>query len=56
MMLLARIKPGPSSDFNFRIFECPVCDRVPEHAGAVVDPMKSKETARWFQGELRTPT
>jgi hypothetical protein len=55
-MLLARISPGPSSDFDIRIFECPVCDHVHERAVALVDPMKSKETARWFQGELRAPT
>jgi hypothetical protein len=56
MMLLARIKPGPSSDFDFRIFECPACDRVHQRVVAPVDPMKSKETAHWFQGELRAPT
>jgi hypothetical protein len=54
-MLLARINPGPSG-FDIRIFECPVCDRVHERAVALVDPMKSKETAGWFWGELRVPT
>jgi hypothetical protein len=56
MMLLAKIKPGPSSDFDIRIFECPACDRVHERAVALVDPMKSQETARLFRGELRAPT
>jgi hypothetical protein len=56
MMLLAKIKPGPSSDFDIRIFECPACDRVHERVVALVDPMKSQETARLFRGELRAPT
>jgi hypothetical protein len=55
MMLLARITPSPSSDFDIRIFECPACDRVHERAVALVDPMKSSETAGWFRGELRAP-
>ena len=56
MMLLARISPGPSSDFDIRIFECPVCDHVHQRVVALADPMKSKETAGWFRGELRAPT
>jgi hypothetical protein len=56
MMLLARIKPVPSSDFDIRIFECPACDRFHERAVALIDPMKSRETASWLRGELRAPT
>jgi hypothetical protein len=56
MMLLARISPGPSSGFDIRIFECPVCDHVHQRVVALADPMESKETAGWFRGELRAPT
>jgi hypothetical protein len=54
MMLLARISPG-SSGLDIRILECPACDHFHQRAVALVDPMKSGETAGWFRGELRAP-
>jgi hypothetical protein len=52
--MLARITSGPSG-FDIRTFECPACDDV--HQRVVErDPMKSRETAGWLRGELRTPT
>jgi hypothetical protein len=51
--MLARITPG-SFGLYIRTFECPACDYV----GVIelADPMKSRETAGWLQGELRAPT
>jgi hypothetical protein len=53
--MLARITPG-FSGFDIRTFECPACDHVHQRVIALVDPMKSRETARWLHGELRAPT
>jgi hypothetical protein len=53
--MLARITPGRSG-FDIRTFECRACDHIYQRVVALVDPMKSKETAGWFRGELRTPT
>jgi hypothetical protein len=49
------ITPGPSG-YDFRTFECPVCDYVHKIFVALVDPMMSVETNGWLQGELRAPT
>jgi hypothetical protein len=54
--MLARITPGPSG-YDFRTFECPLCDDVHKILVALVDdPMISVETSGWLQGELRAPT
>jgi hypothetical protein len=53
--MLARITPGPSG-YDFRTFECPLCDYVHEILVTLVDPMISVETSGWLQGELRAPT
>jgi hypothetical protein len=53
--MLARITPGPSG-FDIRTFECPACDHVHQRVTEFVDPMKSKETARWLLSELQAPT
>jgi hypothetical protein len=50
-----RISTGRSG-FDIRTFECPACDHVHQRVVAPVDPMKSRETATWFRGELRAPT
>jgi hypothetical protein len=55
MMMLARITPG-SAGFDIRTFECPECDHVHQRVVELVDPMKSRKTAGWLQGELRAPT
>jgi hypothetical protein len=52
---LVGITPGRSG-FDIRTFECRACDHIYQRVVALVDPMKSKETAGWFRGELRTPT
>jgi hypothetical protein len=54
--MLARITPGAASGFDIRTFECPACDHVHQLVVALADPMKSRETAGWLQGELRAPT
>jgi len=53
--MLARITPGPSG-FDIRTFECPACDHVHQQVVALVDPLKSTDTAGWLRGELRAPT
>jgi hypothetical protein len=47
--------PGRSG-FDIRTFECRACDHIYQSVVALVDPLKSKGTAAWFQGELRAPT
>jgi hypothetical protein len=42
--------------FDLRTFECAVCEHVQQKLVALVDPMKSEKTGRWFHGELRAPT
>jgi len=53
--MLARITSGLAG-FDIRTFECPACNDVHQIVVALVDPMKSLETGRWFLGELRAPT
>jgi hypothetical protein len=53
--MLTRIAPGVTG-FDFRTFECPVCEYVHKILVALVDPMQSDETSGWLQGELRAPT
>lgn len=53
--MLARITPG-ASGFDIRTFKCPACGYVHQRVVELVDPMKSRETAGWLQGELRAPT
>src|SRR5258705_4575930 len=53
-MMLARITLGPSG-FDIRTFECPACDLGHQLVVELTDPMKSLETAGWFQG-LQAPT
>jgi hypothetical protein len=53
--MLARITPGPSG-YDFRTFECPLCNHVHKILVALVDPMISVETSGWLHGELRAPT
>ena len=52
--MLARITPG-AAGFDIRTFECPACDLVHQLVVELIDPMKSLETAGWFQG-LQMPT
>jgi hypothetical protein len=53
--MLAQITPG-AFGFEIQTFECLACDHVHQRVVALADPMKSRETARWLQGELRAPT
>jgi len=53
-LMPARITPG-ASGFDIRTFECPACDLIYRLVVELIDPMKSLETAGWFQG-LQTPT
>jgi len=53
--MLARITPGPSG-FDIRTFECTACRTVHKIVVSLIDPMKSTETGRWLEGELRAPT
>jgi hypothetical protein len=53
--MLAHITPGPSG-YDFRTFECPLCDDVHKILVTLVDdPMISVEASGWLQGELRAP-
>jgi len=53
--MLAHVSPGPSG-FDIQTFECLACDHVHQRVVALADPMKSRETAGWLQGELQAPT
>jgi hypothetical protein len=52
---LARITPS-TAGFDIRTFECPSCDHVHQRVVNLSDPMKSRRTRGWLQGELRTPS
>jgi hypothetical protein len=52
---LARITPGRSG-FDIRTFECRACDHIYQRVVALADPIKSRKTTGWLQGELRAPT
>jgi len=51
--MLTRVSADVSG-FDFRTFECSVCDHVYQTLVALVDPMKSAEMRGWLQG-LQTP-
>ena len=53
-LMLARITPG-AAGVDIGTFECPACDLVHQLVVELIDPMKSLETAGWFQG-LQMPT
>ncbi len=53
--MLARITPGPAG-FDIRTFECTACHTIHRSVVSLIDPMKSTETGRWLEGELRAPT
>jgi hypothetical protein len=50
--LLARTTTGPAG-YEFRIFECPKCDRV--HRTLVVSDPMSGDANGWLAGELKSP-
>jgi hypothetical protein len=52
LMMLERVSSGPIG-FEYRLFECPKCDRV-EISLIASDPVGPKAAA-WFAGELRAP-
>jgi hypothetical protein len=53
--MLARITHGPW-DFDIRTFECPVCTGIHQVVADLADPMKSRKTNGWLQGQLHAPT
>jgi hypothetical protein len=53
MTMLPRITLG-SFGLYIRTFECPACDFL--DVVELSDPMKSRKTTGWLQGELRAPT
>jgi DNA-directed RNA polymerase subunit RPC12/RpoP len=53
-MLLGRIQEGPSG-YDLRTFECPRCSHQLRTAVKLGDPMQSKATMDWLQGQLVAP-
>jgi hypothetical protein len=53
-MFLGRIQEGPSG-YDLRTFEYPRCSHVLKTAVKLGDPMQSKATMRWLQGQLVAP-
>jgi hypothetical protein len=54
-MFLGRIQEGPSG-YDLRTFECPRCPHQLKMAVRLGDPMQSKATMGWLQGQLAAPT
>jgi len=53
--MLARVTPGRWG-FHIHTFECPECNDIHQLVAYLADPMKSRKTQGWLQGELRAPT
>jgi len=53
-MSLGRIMPGPLG-YDFRTFECHDCAYQLKTAVKLADPMKSRATTDWLQGQLVSP-
>jgi hypothetical protein len=53
-MSLGNITPGPSV-YDLRTFECHRCAHQLKTAVKLGDPMKSKMTMNWLQGQLDAP-
>ena len=53
-MFLARIQEGPSG-YDLRIFECRRCSHAIKTAVKLGDPLQSKATMGWLQGQLVPP-
>jgi len=53
-MFLGRIQEGPLG-YDLRTFECHRCSHQLKVAVKLGDPMLSKQTMNWLQGQLVTP-
>ena len=53
-MFLGRIQEGPLG-YDLRTFECRRCSHQLKVAVKLGDPMLSKQTMNWLQGQLVTP-
>jgi hypothetical protein len=53
-MFLGRIQEGPLG-YDLRTFECHRCSHQLKVAVKLGDPMLSKETMNWLQGQLVAP-
>jgi hypothetical protein len=53
-MCLGRIQEGPSG-YDLRTFECRRCSHRLKTAVKLGDPMQSKATMDWLQGQLVAP-
>ena len=53
-MSLGRIQEGPSG-YDLRTFECRRCSHQLKTAVKLGDPMQSKATMDWLQGQLVAP-
>jgi DNA-directed RNA polymerase subunit RPC12/RpoP len=53
-MLLGRIQEGPSG-YDLRTYECRRCSHQLKTAVRLSDPMQSKATMDWLQGQLVAP-
>jgi hypothetical protein len=53
-MFLGRIQEGPSG-YDLRTFACHRCPHQLKTAVKLGDPMQSKETMDWLQGQLVAP-
>jgi hypothetical protein len=53
-MLLSRIQEGPLG-YDLRVFQCLHCSHELKTAVKLGDPMQSKRTLEWLQGQLVAP-
>lgn len=53
-MTLGRIQEGPLG-YDLRTFDCPRCSHQLKTAVKLGDPLQSKATMDWLQGQLASP-
>jgi hypothetical protein len=53
-MVLGRVQEGPSG-YDLRTFDCPRCSHQLKTAVKLGDPLQSKATMKWLEGQLIAP-